>query len=1448
MLTEARDWPETGRPRRAGVSSFGISGTNAHIILEQVRSEEPVDTPDPARTLPGGVVPLALSGATPDALRAQAARLADHLRSHPHTPLHDVALSLVTTRTRFPHRGVAVAATHQEAVERLAALATAPDPVPAPHSQDVVFVFPGQGAQWVGMAVGLLGESVVFAEWMARCGEALAPFVGWSLVDVLGDEVALGRVDVVQPVLWAVMVSLAGLWRSVGVVPAAVVGHSQGEIAAACVVGALSLEEGARVVARRSQVIASGWGGGGGMLSVGLPVGVVEGRLGGGLSVAAVNGPSSVVVAGVVGALGVLEEELRGEGVRVRRVPVDYASHSVEVERVEGELGEVLAGVCAVSSGVPFFSTVTGGVVDTAGLDGGYWYRNLRERVRFEEVTRLLVGSGRRVFVEMSPHPVLGFVVAETLGVLGVDGVVVGSLRRGEGGVDRFLRSVGEVWAGGVDVDWGAVFEGVAARKVQLPTYPFQHQRYWLKAERAAGDVSAAGLAAPQHPLLGAAVELPGTGGVALTDRWSLRTHPWLADHAVWGTALLPGTGFVDLVLTAGAQVDCGSIEELVIEAPLILPEDSAVQVRVEVGAADETGRRTVSVHSRPEADEPDWTCHASGTLVPEDLASSEPALAWPPSGATAVPVDVNSVYPGLAERGYEYGPAFQGLRAVWIREDEIFAEVALPEQEQEDAGRFSLHPALLDSALHAPLIYGTGLPRLPFSWNGITLWTRGASRLRAHFVPAGEETWHVTVTDQTGAPVARIKALIGRQVTPEQLAEARLARETGSSRLDNWVYGTNWTPAEATEPAAAPTGTWLVALPADRTDDVIAAACVTALREAGAHPVLLPIGSTDRAGVSGLLADTAHGEDTIAGVLSLLALDESDHPDHPGVTGGLASTLALMQALGDSGVEAPLWLATDGAVATSDADPVRSPRQAALWGLGQVAALEHPGRWGGLVDLPDTFDDRIRAGLRTVLGDGTGTEDQLALRAEGFLARRLERVALHRPLPDETAWQPTGTVLITGGTGALGGHVARWLAAKGVDHLVLVSRRGSDAPGAAELTAELTETGVRVTVAACDVADRKALEDLLTTSAADGDPVRAVVHAAGVNGFGTLEETTLADFGAVVSAKVAGAAHLDALLGDTDLDAFIVFSSIAGVWGSGSQSAYSAGNAYLDALAGHRRGRGRAATSVAWGAWSGGGMVDATSAPQLRRQGIEAVRPALMLAALDRALTGGQTGLTVAHIDWKRFYPSFTTVRPSALLQGIPKVRRIAAAEARARRSDRTTADSLRRRLAGLGQDAQQEILLDLVRAETAVVLGHQDVHAVHPDRAFQELGFDSLTAVELRNKLSAATGLRLPATLLFDHPAPAVLVSHLRDALAPEGGPAVHRAVAEVEKLKAALASVPDDPAVRAQVTAALHVLLAKWSPDAAQDETEDDLESVTDDEVFDIIDNEFNEFTAS
>ncbi|WP_344317584.1 type I polyketide synthase, partial [Streptomyces javensis] len=716
LLTESTPWPETGEPRRVGVSSFGVSGTNAHVILEQapeaeaaeVEAEEPAD---------GGVAGIAgpvawvVSGKTDAALRAQAGRLREFVAERPELGAADVALSLATTRYAFEQRAVVTGASREELLERLAAVAEG-DKLPgvvwgkdAETPGRSVFVFPGQGAQWVGMAVGLLESSPVFAEAIGECESALSAYVDWSLTDVLrGVEGAPGfdRVDVVQPVLFAVMVSLAKLWRSVGVEPDAVMGHSQGEIAAACVAGALSLGDAAKVVALRSQAIAVGLAGRGGMVSVGLAVGEAEERIarwGGAISVAAVNGPGSVVVAGDPGALDEMVAELEGEEVRVRRVPVDYASHSAHVEGIREELLRVLAGIAPRSSEVPFYSTVTGELVDTAGLDAEYWYRNLRQTVELETTTRTLLDEGHTVFVEVSPHPVLTLPVQQTVEAAERRAVIVGTLRRDEGGPERFLTSAAELHVSGASVDWRKVFAGHGARRVELPTYAFQHERFWLDSPAGVGDVGSVGLGSLGHPLLGAVVSLASGGGVLLSGRLSLATHGWLADHAVHGVMLLPGTAFVELVVRAGDQVGCGRVEELILEAPLILPEQGGVHLQVEVGEADASGFREVSVFSRAEADGEGaaWTRHAHGVLGSATSVSEAQYDfgVWPPVGAEVV--DVSGEYVRAAENGLEYGPVFQGLRRAWRRDGEVFAEVGLPEEERERAGQFGLHPALFD-------------------------------------------------------------------------------------------------------------------------------------------------------------------------------------------------------------------------------------------------------------------------------------------------------------------------------------------------------------------------------------------------------------------------------------------------------------------------------------------------------------------------------------------------------------------------------------------------------------------------------------------------------------------------------------------------------------------------------------------------------------------------------
>ncbi|MEU9191484.1 acyltransferase domain-containing protein, partial [Streptomyces sp. NPDC048484] len=605
------------------------------------------------------------------------------------------------------------------------------------------------------MAAELLDCSEVFAGRLGECARALAPWVEWDVLAVLrGEEGAasLERVDVVQPALWAVMVALAEVWRSFGVEPAAVVGHSQGEIAAACVAGALSLEDGARVVAVRSRIIAEDLAGQGGMLSVALPAAGVEellGRWEGRLQLAVVNSPGSVVVCGSGDELEELRVVLEGDGVRARRIPVDYASHSVFVEGIRERLLAELDGVVPVAGKVDFYSTVTGGLVDTAGLDAGYWYANLRQTVRFEETTRALLGDGFGLFVEVSPHPGLLVGLAETFESVGSSAVAVGTLRRGEGGLRQLAGSLAEAWVNGAPVDWSGFYAGRGARRVELPTYAFQHEHYWLDGSSSVADVASAGLDAAGHPLLSAVVSSPESGGVVLTGRVGLNSHPWLADHAVDGVVLFPGTAFVELAVRAGDEVGCGRLAELTLQAPLILPERGAVRLQVVVDAPDAGGGRPVRVYSRREdAVDGLWVLHASGLLEGQVAQASFDLVEWPPAGAVAVSTE--GAYELLAGVGLEYGPVFQGLRAVWRRGEEVFAEVALPQVAGEVAGSFGLHPALLDAALHGVAFSSVAGERaeLPFSWGGVSLFASGASVLRVRLMPLGVGVVSVEAAD----------------------------------------------------------------------------------------------------------------------------------------------------------------------------------------------------------------------------------------------------------------------------------------------------------------------------------------------------------------------------------------------------------------------------------------------------------------------------------------------------------------------------------------------------------------------------------------------------------------------------------------------------------------------------------------------------------------------------
>ncbi|MEU8825290.1 type I polyketide synthase [Streptomyces sp. NPDC048636] len=1403
LLTEARPWPGSGAPRRAGVSSFGISGTNAHVVLEEApAADEPSAAAMDAAPPAPGTVPWVLSGRTAAALRGQAERLHAHVLARPDLDPAEVGRALLTDRATWDHRAVVLADDRDGLLDAVAALAR--DEPEAPGGTSVVrgeataaprvaFVFPGQGAQWADMALGLLDTEPVFAERLEACAAALAPYTDWSLLEVLRSAPGapgLDRVDVVQPALWAVMVSLAELWRAHGVTPSAVVGHSQGEIAAACVAEALSLQDAAKVVALRCKALRA-LAGRGGMVSLVASVADATQRIapwGDRLSIAAVNGPNTVAVSGDPEALDALVATATADGVRAVRLPVDYASHSAHVAAVEAELTEALAGIRPRAARVPFYSAVTGEQLDTTTLDAGYWYRNLRHTVEFERAVRAVADAGHEVFIEVSPHPVLTMPVQDTLRDTG--GVALGTLRRDDGDRRRFHTSLAEAYVRGVPVSWPVPPRRGAP--VELPTYAFQRRRYWLDAPRTpVGDRAAAelGLATAGHPLLGAAVELADGQGLVATARLSSAAHPWLADHVVGGVVLLPGTVFVELALAAGALVGCEVLDELTVTVPLALPERGGVRLRLTLGEDDGSGHRSVTLDARPDdprnadgmpgADgtEP-WTRHATGVLALDAATAPAHLPEWPPTGAEPLPVE--GAYDVMADAGFPYGPAFQGLRSAWRRGEEVFAEVELAEEQRAEADAYGLHPALLDASLHAIgmgwLDGPDGAPgraRLPFSWRGVRRHAVGAAAVRVRLAPAGPDAVTVELADAAGQPVATVESLVVRAVDLDRLALSRTGSDSPLLRLD-WV-------APSARAAVAPEGRRIL-LGQDDLDlgGVFAATGVKADR------------CRD-------LADAAHDidEGTAGAPTVVLASFGTDAAHGPAPDPAAAAREAVHRALrlvqawlaDERFARARLALVTRGAVAAGPAEDVTDLVYSAVWGLIRSAQSEHPDRFL-LVDL-----DQSAASLDALPGVLAGEEAQVALRDGAARVPRLARAAPsdHGAESGRAGFGPGGTVLITGGTGTLGGHLARHLVTEyGVDHLLLVSRGGPAAVGAEELRDELTGLGAEVTLASCDVADRSSLDTLVAALPADR-PLTGIVHAAGVLDDGVVDSLDPDGIDRVLRPKADAAWHLHELARRLDVPGFVLFSSMAGTLGSPGQGNYAAANAFLDGLAQHRRAAGLPGVSLVWGLWERAGAMtgEMTGADVARaaRLGVDVLSVADGLALFDRALVAGPAVVAPVRLNPAALRTRAATVPP--VLRGLvrPPAKRAAAAgdaATGARAVSATAAADLTTRLAGLHEAEQESVLLDLVRELAAAVLGHSSPDALAATDAMPTWGFDSLTALELRNRLCHATGLRLPTTLIFDHASSTGLARHLRAELAVGGGAA---------ETAVATAASPDD-----------------------------------------------------
>ena len=1303
LLTEAREWPAVERPRRGAVSSFGISGTNAHVIIEQ--ADPAPEAPEVQAELP--VVAWPLSADSSDALAAQAQRLADHFDAG--NCLADIGFSLATTRSTLDHRAVVVGSGHAEVLAGLTALAAGED---APNvvrdrrgTGRTAFLFTGQGAQRAGMGTVLAAKYPVFAETLdAVCAKLELDRA------ILVDAKALAQTGFTQPALFAFEVALYRLLESWGVRPDYLLGHSIGELAAAHVAGVLSLDDACTLVAARARLMQA-LPTGGAMVAIQATEAEVTPLLTAEVSIAAINGPRSLVVSGAEEAVAAVVANFEGP----KKLRVSHAFHSPLMEPMLAEFAAVAGKLTYAKPEIPIVSTVS---ADADLTSPEYWVEQVRATVRFDDGLRTLADEGVRTFLEIGPAAVLTAAGSalddETL-------AFVPAVRKDRDEAHAVVTAVAALHARGIPVDWPAFYTG--ARRVEVPTYAFRRTRYWLPATTATGDAGDHGQQPAGHPMLSAVVRVPESDTVVLTGRLSADTVPWVADHVVLGTILLPGTAFVELARAAADEVGYAGIEELTLQAPLTLDRGAALQVSLE---AEDNGRRRVTVHSRPDGEDA-WIKHAGGFVTAEADAPSFDFTEWPPAGA--VEVELADPYAQLADLGYDYGTAFQGLRAMWRHGDDVYAEVALPDA--ADARDYGLHPALLDAAMHAQLLGpapedGEAKPMLPFSFSGTTLHAAGAAALRVHVSPTSPETITLRIADATGTSVLSVDSLAARPISLDKLAPSSLFRIA-------------WEPAGTGNAAAAK---------------------------------ILEVSTPD-----GSMPERAR-----------------------------AATRQVLAAIQES--ETRLAVVTRGAVSVDGEDV--DPAIATVWGLVRAAEAENPGRFV-LID-----GDDVEAALAT-------GEPEVAVRDGKVLVPRLVTAT---PQTGDLGWNPDGTVLITGGTGGLGAVVAKHLVTHhGIRHLLLTSRRGADAPGAAELRDELQQLGAEVTIASCDVTDRASVAALV-----DGVNLTAVLHAAGVPSAGRIETLTEDELDRVFAPKVDGAWHLHELT--ENLDAFILFSSAASTVLAAGQAGSAAANTFLDELARHRRAHGLVATSLDWGAWAeDGGMAGELAEAdfrRLRRLGTPAMETADALALLDACLVADDAVLAPVKLD-------LAALRSRA--DSLPPVLRGMVRPAAPRRTAAKNDGAVATRLAALPETEREAYLLEVVSGQVKAVLG---LAFVEPERAFQEMGFDSLTSVELRNQLGALTGLKLTATIVFDHPTPAALARRLHDLLGP-GRSAAEPVLAEIDRLEAVLAGAGSLNGSTAKVTARLDALVRKWADTHAGGTEAADLDEVTDDELFAVLDDE-------
>ncbi|MET9266515.1 SDR family NAD(P)-dependent oxidoreductase [Amycolatopsis sp. NPDC004079] len=1333
LLTEPVPWPRGGRPRRIGISSFGLSGTNAHVLVE-----EPARRGEPEPHGPDEVLPFLLSGRDDAALRAQAARLREFVADHPEHAPADIAAAL-GSRTAFRRRAAVVAGDRDELDDALASVSAG---LPAPAAvlgtagpaPSIAFLFTGQGSQRPGMGRELYERFPVYRETFDEIADAMAGHLDIDLPElVLGEGRAdhpLNATRYAQPALFAVETALFRLVASFGLAPDHLLGHSVGELVAAHVSGSLPLEPACEVVAARGRLMQAARAGGA-MVAVGAPVGRVREELadlGDAVSVAAVNGPSATVVSGDREAVLALAANWRERGVRTAALRVSHAFHSAHMDDALDRFREVLSGVEFGEPRIPIVSNLTGKLATAADLRSpDYWARHIRETVRFADGIGFLAAQGATVFLELGPDAALAPMARECLPP---DAVVAPVLRADRSDTRALLAALAAAHTHGSTVDW--LLPGTSSLHHELPTYPFQRQSYWLPARAESRDLSAVGLDTVTHPLIGASTELPDTGTEVRTGSLSAHAQPWAVDHAGSGARIVRDAVFVELALHAAESARGCEVAELSITDPLVLaPEETArLRLVLEPAGADDT--RRFAVHARP-GPGTSWLRCAEGLLAAPAPFPTDP-----------LPDD---------------------------EPDDEDISVSLPTGSAPATGA-AIHPALLHATLTT-----AGRELHPAAVRGLAFRPTAASSLRVRTAERPDGTIALWAFEETGQLVLSVAALTF-QPRPELPPLVRLPADS--------AFGVEWEP--------------VTALP--RPEGVLAV-----LGERPDHPALrdLPAfsGSADAVVLPVPLA-----EDPVSG-----AHHAAEH------------VLLAIQAWLSAESRAPLVVVTQGA--TTGVEPAGLAHSSS-WGLVRSAQLEHPGRFV-LVDLdPASTAGALRQAVAHALRTG---EHQLALRGATAQAPRLVPVPLFPA--DDLALDPDHTVLITGAGGSLAGHLARHLATRGHRRFLLAT--SNSRPGAIQkLTGELSALGAHPTVAAADIADLAQVRALVD-AVPDEHPLAGVIHTAGTTRDATADNLTAAELHAVLEPKVDGAHNLHQATQHLDLTHFVTFSSAAATLGNPGQANYAAANAWLDALAAHRRYLGRPAIALAWGPWQQETALTAklgdSDRARIERSGVTALTTDQGLALFDAALASPHAHLVTAHLDLARLrrHPD-----PPPLLRGLAGAP-----------SGTKPADDLASAVSGMAPEQGRRHLLDHVIGTTNTVLALPAAAATNPATPFKDLGFDSLAAIELRNHLTATTGLDLAASLVFDHPTPEALAAHLHERLVPEPAAPADQLLAELRRVEDRLAVAAEaGDATAAAITARLTAMLSAWQElarPAAPEPVRERLDAAGPEEIFAFIDQE-------